>query len=1270
MNKNILKYSVILLYMSASMNALDDDNKDLNLITPSKLNRIEGIKIPLEPINKQQRVDVFSVPKDPKSNIENSTIDVSNYTKVKLIDVVLETLSRTDVLKSAREKVIQYELKLKDAMADYYPTVNAEYNYGKTRSTPSDEDFKKFKYFNDNNFSVVLKQNIYSGGATFNNVRSVEKKLEVAKNQYKTTLEKEIKKAIKAYFDVVFTSRSVMVNERNMKKLKKILEIVTIKYDNGAASIGDLTSIKANVANAMTKLVKVNSKFIESLRYYEYIVGVNFEKTLPYEKNFDVNISNFDELYKRALENNKELVNYYKTIEDEKFLQKKAKASFRPQVDFELSYKKSTEAEDLEEDETDINGKIQVSYNIFNGGKDKNKVLTSNSKIRDLNYKVSEEKKKLKWNLSKVYTSIVSVSQALESTITEVKASRKMVSSYWDAFKLGEQDLNNLLQGQRQLNTAETEYVNYEKSNITDFFNILELSGDLASFFDVDPENPKFIDFTKSDYKISIFPDKEDTLGIDLKTGEVIKSTDDNGLLDDEKKDENIKDIPFPIVKNSINENINKFLKEFITFDDYSYMIEISSFGNIYDSFDFIKENKLDKNSFSYDIVNSYNIETRIAHNNFKTIQEAKEYLKTFKEKDTNRKYKVKKVKDIKALYNKYINGLKVVIKKPKPKIKIVEKIRQAVKKEEFKTNVEFKNKFLDSKDSNYTINISSFTNLDNLEKFVLDNKIYDESFFFKYGDNGQLIKLVSGVYENYNKTLENKVNSFKSKNGKIFPIVERVSFVKKQYEDNFEFNIEKKEKIEYEYINLSKEEAKKTKVLNTVENKNDETVEIDDIENINEITDFEKEFLTAPQDYFSIFLASLDTIEDAQSFVSNHNLEDNSIIVVSNSGKMIIMTGVYASSDDAVAGISELSNNLKKNKPFIQRIFRTQESYFKNNPKVDAVNFEDNEEIDTNRDELRKLIEDKKAEEQNKLDAIEEELAKKEKERLEKEKLAEELKKAEELKLAKIAEEKRLARIAEEKDKEIKEEELNKISNFEKKFLSAPKDYYSIFLASLDTKKDAQSFVKKYSLGNKSIIVHSNSDKMIVMTGIYSNRTEALSGLSNLDNRLKKNKPFLQKIFRTQESYLKNNLNIDSSNESKKEEIINASILEKEKLAKEAKIAEEKVKLVEKNQKVEIKKVVQTAYSKKLASFNNKFNKASKDNYTLKLITIKNSKVKWYTHRFGLDPYYTVIKNGNKSTIYYGVFNTVKDAKAKTDSLHPLISQSKPPVKKIGSIR
>ena len=98
--------------------------------------------------------------------------------------------------------------------------------------------------------------------------------------------------------------------------------------------------------------------------------------------------------------------------------------------------------------------------------------------------------------------------------------------------------------------------------------------------------------------------------------------------------------------------------------------------------------------------------------------------------------------------------------------------------------------------------------------------------------------------------------------------------------------------------------------------------------------------------------------------------------------------------------------------------------------------------------------------------------------------------------------------------------------------------------------------------------------------------------------------------------------------------------------------------------------KRVEIPYAKRLNNFKKKFYSASRDKYTLRLITIETNKVKWYTHRFGLDPNYVVIvKKANKSTIYYGIFDTVAAAKKKTDSLHPLISESHPPVKKIGSI-
>ena len=43
---------------------------------------------------------------------------------------------------------------------------------------------------------------------------------------------------------------------------------------------------------------------------------------------------------------------------------------------------------------------LKLSYNIYNGGVDKNKVLKSLSIIRELNYKLNEEIRKIKWNLS------------------------------------------------------------------------------------------------------------------------------------------------------------------------------------------------------------------------------------------------------------------------------------------------------------------------------------------------------------------------------------------------------------------------------------------------------------------------------------------------------------------------------------------------------------------------------------------------------------------------------------------------------------------------------------------------------------------------------------------------------------------------------------------------------------------------------------------------------------------------------------------------------
>ncbi|MCP4971806.1 MAG: hypothetical protein GY932_14575 [Arcobacter sp.] len=108
--------------------------------------------------------------------------------------------------------------------------------------------------------------------------------------------------------------------------------------------------------------------------------------------------------------------------------------------------------------------------------------------------------------------------------------------------------------------------------------------------------------------------------------------------------------------------------------------------------------------------------------------------------------------------------------------------------------------------------------------------------------------------------------------------------------------------------------------------------------------------------------------------------------------------------------------------------------------------------------------------------------------------------------------------------------------SDFEKRYIKASKSFYSKNIASFDDMVKAQSFVKKNKIEDNTILVISNSNKVMVMHGIYKNRDEALNSIEELSDTIKRNNPFIQKIFRTQESFKKNNLKFKIKNTSKSE--------------------------------------------------------------------------------------------------------------------------------------
>jgi outer membrane protein TolC len=298
------------------------ENKEVNVASKDPKKAIEETK-GLNQVNGVDTGLIGTIPpkietKGKKGLSANTNEDVGNYAKVTLIDVVLETVSNNYNVKVAREKVLQAKLDLDDAYSGYKPTLDVEYKSGSTDKTPSDDGIDSgTNRYHDVTAKLQFKQNIYAGGATENKIKGLEKSLEVAKNRYELSISQEIQNAIKAYFGVVFSYQSLYATRKNMEMLQKILEIVTIKYELGAASIGDISSIKASVSNAESKLSKTNSKFVEALKYYEYIAGEKFKYTLPYEYEFKIQLAPLEELLTLANEENLNIVSYLTTIESE-----------------------------------------------------------------------------------------------------------------------------------------------------------------------------------------------------------------------------------------------------------------------------------------------------------------------------------------------------------------------------------------------------------------------------------------------------------------------------------------------------------------------------------------------------------------------------------------------------------------------------------------------------------------------------------------------------------------------------------------------------------------------------------------------------------------------------------------------------------------------------------------------------------------------------------------------------------------------------------------
>jgi len=232
----------------------------------------------------------------------------------------------------------------------------------------------------------------------------------------------------------------------------------------------------------------------------------------------------------------------------------------------------------------------------------------------------------------------------------------------------------------------------------------------------------------------------------------------------------------------------------------------------------------------------------------------------------------------------------------------------------------------------------------------------------------------------------------------------------------------------------------------------------------------FKKVFLNAPKDLYTINITSFSSIAQAKELLDKEKIYDNSFVFTYGEENewVKVMYGVFKTYEDANAALEKLEDIKVKYEPVIETITSKQELYKKYNSTI-PVN-----------DDL----------------IIEEELQKTPKENTPK---------------------------SIEENQSIK---VNSFGDFQDRFLNAPKEYYTLNLATLYTQESGQDFYLKNSDAIDIFVFKFGQESTMykAMGGIYSTYEEAQEVLEKLPNNLQKNKPRIEKIGIKQKLYFKYN--------------------------------------------------------------------------------------------------------------------------------------------------
>lgn len=366
---------------------------------------------------------------------------------ISLSTIILFALDNNPDLLIAQERVNQMVDFTKEARADYLPRIEVKVKGGRQYISPtagnSNSNFAKT--------TLQLTQKVFDGHSTTSEVNRRQKVTDSAGYSAESQRTLIILDTIKFYLTAYRYQKDIEILERFLEGINTIVSDIAEMYAAGAISKVMNDYAVSRQAAAALEVSRVRSSLNDAISNLEFLTGslpefiaVSPDELMPEKYDFDL-------YFERAEQDNMAIKINMADLDALKHKLNKEKAAYLPDVDFNLSAKRTYNDGGDVGAANDISATFSMRYEIFDGFLRKHKTSRVGSEIRELEFKNDKIVKVLRKDLQLAYHQVLSSKISLDSVYAEIENNINVKYLNSENFRLGNINAIDLIEGEQRL---------------------------------------------------------------------------------------------------------------------------------------------------------------------------------------------------------------------------------------------------------------------------------------------------------------------------------------------------------------------------------------------------------------------------------------------------------------------------------------------------------------------------------------------------------------------------------------------------------------------------------------------------------------------------------------------------------------------------------------------------------------------------------------------------------------------------------------------------